>query len=718
MNVLSRTCLRRSAVRRAFCAALALALALGGWPPRPGLASGRAGLTLAATPDVILADGKSATTVTATVRDGNGGIARDGTVVRFTTSLGVLDKDTVTTEGGVARVSLTSASLAGTATVTATSFLGTADGSSTGATPVEFTTDRDSVYAIGDSRWIQIEAPHDLLYSADSKIVEAHGRSGGVQLHFKSLDITADALQMDLQSQKILARNATLTRSHHSLQAVEIQYDLNSGMGTAVVAGPDARHAFQSVRVSGYTLTTTPLEEQAAQDLVETNLYRFVDISDSHVIVSARALDISPNDRIQFRRASFYSDGKKVLAVPYHVMSVSSNELFGQQLVGFGSLGFFVNVPFYYHVSPHSTGTLYLRNSALAGANTGGLGTGTSFSSFGQGGSRPGLALDLEHTYSLGRGGTGALALSGLTRSEWGAHWNHSQRIDDATNSYIFVDYPSHRSLYASSSISRQFPGFSMSVSGSGSRTPGFAGYSSSNQAVSTYLQTNARQLGQSGINMTAGLSAQQGQLVQITPQLGRVVLPISTRSLDFRFFTAPSHPDRHTTLNNSLTVGQSWGRTGQSAPTVLGTLGLTRTTFGKGNMTLNYTYRYDPLFSQLGSSSTADNPLGSLYRSKSQQRMTLGYSLTPRPRLNVSLFGSYGLPLHDSNLFTYVDYRVSDNWGLGLSSSWDHYATARYSETQLSVTRRVLGRDLIFTYSSKTKKLRFDFASLGLPGS
>lgn len=714
MNVLLRV---GSRPPRALCVLLALALVLSGWPLGPARASGRAGLTLTATPDVIFADGKNATTITATVRDGNGGIAADGTTVRFTTSLGVLDRDTVTTEGGVARVSLTSASQPGTATVTATSFLGTADGSSTGSAPVEFTTDRDSVYAVGDSRWIQVEAPHDLLYSADSKIVEAHGRNGGAHLRFKSLDITADALQMDLQAQKVLARNATLTRSHHSLQAVEIQYDLNSGMGIAVVAGPDARHAFQSVRVSGYTLQTTRLDDQAAQDLVTTNLYRFVDISDSHVIVSARALDISPNDKIQFRRASFYSDGKKVLAVPYHVMSVSSNELFGQQLVGFGSLGFFVNVPFYYHVSPHSTGTLYLRNSALAGASSSALGTGTSFNSFGQNGSRPGLALDLEHSYSLGRGGTGALSLTGLTRSEWGAHWNHSQRIDDVTNSYLYVDYPSHRSLYASSSVSRQFPGFSMSVSGSGSRTPGFAGYSSANTAVSAYLQTNTKALGQSGVNMTTGFSVQQAQLVQTSPKAGRIVIPVSTRSLDFRFFTAPIRPDRNTSINDSLTIGQSWGRRGQSAPTVLGTLGLTRATFGHGNMTLNYTYRYDPLFSQLGSSSTADNPLGSLYRSKSQQRMTLGYGLSPRPRLNISLFGSYGLPLHDSNLFTYVDYRVNDNWGLGLSSSWDHYAVARYSETQLSVARRVLGRDLIFTYSSKTKKLRFDFASLGLPG-
>lgn len=698
-------------VRRGLCFALALALCLGGWPLHVGHASGRASLSLSAAPDVILADGKNTTTVSASVRDGNGGPAPDGTTVRFTTSLGTLDKDTVTTTAGVARVTLTSAAQVGTATVTATSFLSTAAGSSTGSAQIEFTNDRDAVYSLGDSRWIQIDSPKDLLYSADNKIVEAHGRNGTAHLRLKSLEITADALQLSLQSQVLLARNATLRRGKHTLEAVELRYDLNSSVGTAVIHGADRRHAFQSVQISGYGFQTAPLDENAVQAAVETNLYRFEDISDSHVIVSARALDVSPNDRIQFRRASIYSDGKKVLSVPYHVMAVSSAELFGQQLLGFGSQGFFVNVPFYYHVSPHSTGTLYLRNSAVAGANSSALGLGTSFGSYGQG-ARPGLALDLEHTYSLGRGGTGALSLTGLTRSEWGAHWNHSQRIDDVTSGYLYVDYPEHRGLYASSSLSRQFRGFSMSVSASGSRSPSFAGYSSSNETVSAYVQTNPRPIGQTGINMVTDFTMQRGQLIQSNPVTGKQIIPVSTRGLDFRFYTAPLHPDRHTNITNSFTVGQSWDRTGHNSMTALGTLGLTRSTFGRGLLTLNYTYRYDPLFSQLSSSATPDNPLGALYRSKTQQRVTLGYSVTPRPRLSASLYGSYGLPLHDSNLFSLLSYRVNDNWGLGLSSSWDHYASAHYSETELSVTRRVLGRDLVFVYSTKTKKLRFDLAA------
>ncbi len=692
-------------------AACLLALLLSVGVNGPSRASGRASLMLSAAPEVILADGKSTTTVTATVRDGNGNLAADGTTVRFTTSLGTLDKDAVTTSSGTARITLTSAAAPGMATISATSFLSATDGSSTGSAQIEFTNDRDAVYSTGDSRWVRVDCAQYLVYSADAKIVEAEGRHGTAHLEYKGLDITADALQLDLQSLLLLARNATLQRGLHVLKAAELRYDLSGGVGTAVLLA-DSDHAARGVQITGLGLQTGPLDETTAQGNMQSNLYRFADISDSHVIVSARALSAAPGDRVQFQRASIYSDGKKIVSLPFQVMPIGTEQLFGQQLVGFGSQGFFLNVPFYYHVSPRSTGTLFLRNSAAAGADSNGF--GLSAPAFSPNGTRPGLALDLDHTYSLGKGGSGDLSVTGLTRSEWGAHWNHTQRLDDVTNSYLFVDYPAHRSLYASSSISRQFSGFSLNLAANGSRDPGFLGYSSSNATASAYLQTTPRELGQSGINVAADLTAQQGQLVQTTPTTGRQVIPISTHGLDFRFFTAPLHPDHHTNLTDGVTVGQSWNASGQHSLTVLGTMGLTRTMSGHGNLNLNYTYRYDPLLSQLSAAPSPSNPLGSLYRSASQQRLSLNYSVAPRPRLSVSVTGSYGLPLSDSNLFALMSYRVNTNWALAVGSSWDRYASARYQETDLSVSRRILGRDLILTYSTQTKKVGFDIGSAG----
>jgi len=234
---------------------------------------------------------------------------------------------------------------------------------------------------------------------------------------------------------------------------------------------------------------------------------------------------------------------------------------------------------------------------------------------------------------------------------------------------------------------------------------------------IRAYAQSTPRQIGQSGINLVTDVSMQRGHLTETIPGQSQEVIPISTRGVDVRFYTAPMHPDRHTNVTDSVTVGQSWGAAGQSSPTVLGTLGLTRTTFGHGNLNLNYTYRYDPLLSELNAASNTSDPLAALAASKVQQRLTVGYTATPRPRLSVSLFGGYGLPLQDSNLFTTINYRVDKNWAFGFNSFWDHYGSGIYRENQFSVTRRVLGRDLIFTYSTQTKKVRFDLASLGLAG-
>ena len=678
----------------------------------PVFASGRASLSLAPSPEVILADGKSATTITATVRDGDGNVAPDGTTVRFSTSLGTLDKDTAQTIAGVARATLTSAATAGTAHLTATAFLAAA-GSSTGAAQVEFTSDREEAYSNGDEHWLHMDCVEYLIYSADAKTLEAQGRKGSAHLQYKGLTVSGDALQVSLNSNVLLGHNVVLQRGHHTLRAAEIRYDLSGNTGSAVVLGT-GRHAALSMDVSGLGLETTPQKADNADAAVQTNIYRFDDLSESKVIVSARAISVNPGDRVQFRRASIYSGGKKVLSVPFHQMSLNSEELFGQQLVGFGSQGLFVNVPIYYNVSPHSTGTLFVRNSASSFANTSGLSSGGSY--FAQHGSRPGLALDLQHDYSFGHGGAGSLGITGITRPDWGMQWNQTQRLDDKTNSFLYVDYPSHRSLYASSSLSREFQGFALNLAASGNRDPGFQGYSYANSTVAASLQTTPHSLAGTPVNMTFGISAQRGQVTQTTPTTGKVVTPIATQSLDMHFYTAPMHPDRHTTLTNGLTVGQSFSNAGQHSMTLLGTLGAARTTFGHGNLNLNYTYRYDPLQSQLSTTRlTANNLVGNFYRGPSQQRVTLNYSVSPRPRMNLSLISGYGLPLHDNNLFANFDYRISDNWGISLASSWDHYASANYQETQMSLTRRILGRDIVFTYSTKTKKVIFDLAASGL---
>lgn len=675
-------------------------------------ASGQGSLSLAAAPDVIFADGKSTTVVTATVRSSSGGPVPDGTPVRFITTLGTLTPDSATTASGVARISLTSASSAGSATVTATAFGSSADGSSTGAAHVEFTADRESLFA-QDARWIRMDCSQYLIYSADSKIAEAEGKHGSAHLEYKSLDITADSYQVDLLTETVLAHNAVLQRGRHVLRVAELRYDLTTGSGTAILAESGSQST-SSVTVTGYALETAPQPLDPSDSPLVSNPYRFVDLSDSKIIVSARAITADPGDQIQFRRATIYSDGKKVLSLAYHVMPMNTDQMFGQQLVGFGSQGIFVNVPYYYNVTPHSKGTIYLRNAGVNGTslNNNGLASGNSF--FGSNASAGGMALDLEQTYDFGKGGSGQFLVNGITRSEWGAQWTHAQRIDDATHSYFFVDYPAHRSLYASSNLTHQFSGYSLNFTASGSRDPGTDGNSATSTTISAYLQTNPHTFGHSGISYTTDLTVQSGRIIQDSPISGQTVTPIDTKGVDLRLFTNPLRPDKRTQITDSLTVGQVWGGTNNRiAPTVSASLGVIRTFRKTDSLSLNYTYRYDPLLSQVGTYSTALDPLQSLLRSSTQQRITATYFASLLPRLTVNFSGGYGLPLGDRSLFAYASYRVNNDWGVGLSTSFENYISNSYSDTEYSISRRFFGRDLVFYYSTKAKKLRFDFGGV-----
>ncbi len=85
-------------------------------------ASGSSGISLAATPPSVQADGNSTVTITATLLDGQGQSVGAGVTVNWGTNLGsVATSSSVTNSAGVATVVLTSATTAGIATVTASS---------------------------------------------------------------------------------------------------------------------------------------------------------------------------------------------------------------------------------------------------------------------------------------------------------------------------------------------------------------------------------------------------------------------------------------------------------------------------------------------------------------------------------------------------------------------------------------------------------------------
>ena len=81
--------------------------------------SGPASVSVSANPDSITADGTSTSTITATVKDGNGNIVADGTIVTFNSTGGTISPSSATTVSGIATTALTSSTTVGEVTVKA-----------------------------------------------------------------------------------------------------------------------------------------------------------------------------------------------------------------------------------------------------------------------------------------------------------------------------------------------------------------------------------------------------------------------------------------------------------------------------------------------------------------------------------------------------------------------------------------------------------------------
>ncbi len=45
--------------------------------------------------------------------------------------------------------------------------------------------------------------------------------------------------------------------------------------------------------------------------------------------------------------------------------------------------------------------------------------------------------------------------------------------------------------------------------------------------------------------------------------------------------------------------------------------------------------------------------------------------------------------------------YRINNDWGVGIATSYEQYVVDSYRDFEYSVSRKVFGRDLAFYYST-----------------
>lgn len=634
------------------------------------LAGPRAGaqtLILRATRSALLADGKQTTDILAEVRDTSGRPGAAFSDVQFQTSAGTLSASHAPTIGGVARVRLTAPAVAGVAHVTAF-----APGGGAGSLDILITDDPSATFE--GNNYMLVTGSGYLAYSVTDRVIEANGKEGGARVTYRNIDITADRLQLRCDDGILRAHdNITLKRGNNTVKARRLYYSLLSGQGYAIL---DEESLLKTVVLSG-----DPVRQQPSTTSIPSSYLSFPDLQVKLIIVS-KGVTYFPNDRLQFRRARFFQDQAQIMALPYYELPLNSQELFSDQFISVGTRGFGLELPFYYNLTPRSTGIVYLRHQQQQGRST--------FAT------TPGWAIDVLQGYSAQgpKRYEGMFGFTGLTRGDWGFRWNHTQEFGGAGQGTLYLDLPHHDSIFSSASYSQQNRVLRWGANVSGGQTLRGPGVTSSRGDL--YVETLPHRLaGAKGLMYT--LDSGIGSGSTRTSLADVAGLSETTESVGIRAFTRPWTIDSRTTLNNSFRVGQIWSSLGHSGPMEMATLSLDHTIAGGSVMNLTYDFVHQPA-GIIGVNGT--------------HRVSLSYTRNGSGRFNVNLFGSAFLDAPAATFLADMSYRVSREWRLITSATLQTYSDQRFRDLEIVIGRRLGARELQLSYSTLYHRFSFDLTT------
>ncbi len=618
-------------------------------------------ITLTANPPSIAADGKSFTTITAKVRDKDGRFAPDETEIRFTSSLGEIE-ETGTVRGGSARVKLTSATITGTSTVTAT----WVDGQAVARVTVEFG-ERQALPT--GPEYIDVQASDYLAYSVDHQTLEA---IGNVRLRYRALELEAHSVQVDLAKSKIVAKGEGRTDPVKLLsksgvtEASLFACDFFGSQGVILSA---ERGKIQQVSITGSGWTLGP--EQA---LFMRDQFDFQDLSDSGILVKAKQATLFPGEKIQFRRANVYVDGKRMLSLPFYVLSLTGYQPDGEQYVGYGTGGMTLNLPFYYALSPKSSGAALVRY---------GLSNGWGQSSW-----TPGWFVDLRQKYKTSAS-DGIFTLTNVTDA-WGAQFTHSQRFLKDGNAYLYLDYPAHKSMFGSLNINKPIGALNVGLNLSGSNysttvlDPDGQVDSKTQDTLKTsdvFVQTKAFDLSKV---FKYSLSARADQSVRdiTTDKQGtRTVTTVtsSTQRLDGNLYTVPIKLTRTLSLRGSSSLGYLFGDPDLSGASVLSNAIMDWKMDNHNSLQLSYRYSSRPTYRYVD-----PDPYDGVFEQvrirdrDGSQALSASLRLGDGNRWWGNIYALKGLNYGTSNIFTDFSYRLSPEWRFTIRTTANRYSYQR----------------------------------------
>lgn len=616
---------------------------------------------VSANPQILLADGKSVTLLSAEVRDERGNLVPDGTQVQFATSLGTLQDTLVRTVAGVARTQLTSSTLPGVATITVT----IPGASALGETQVTFTDD-PNVLRRGVSTYL-FSSPQYLAYSADWRCVEAISSEGKAEFVAGGMRVLARSYQYRLDEDLLVAEGAVMTRGKQTLRAERLRYSPRRDEGQAVLIEDEKVHE---------VLLRGPLWQKEPLTASRPDAYLYLDLSGSELLFTAESAVLLPGERIQFRHVKVYMAGERMLSLPMYDLNFRTGEALGQQIVGLNASGITLDLPLYYAVSPERVGALRLRHAQRVGRAVYAV--------------RPGWSLDLEHTYNRPSQMEGAFVVSSLLTGDWGLRWSHTHWFNPALNGYFYADMPAHRSLYLSSGLAHTFSGGRLGLNLSGGRN--LSGPRFNDLRADFYLESRSFRIGDDlRMTMSVTLNARDTRFAERRVRSEGM-------GLRSRLYLAPQRiAGFH--VNASLMAGHSWGSGRAGGSNVMATLFATRPLGSSALLNLMYDYTDDQFVRTSG---------------VGKHRLSGMFSWSAAQRLELSLSGSQMLDSGWLTLYADASYRLSSLWRVGANLSLSRFQQTRYNDLEISIGYRIGIRELLLTWSSLTRRWQVDLIAVG----
>ncbi len=624
------------------------------------LAHGGSGtIRLTAYPTAVVADGSSQVTLTAEVRTAQGKPVPDGTQVAFSTTLGTLREAVIATEGGTARATLIASQLPGVATVTAT-VMGQA---LVGQTQVLMVRDASELRTATD--YVQVVARDYLAYANEQRIIAASGKQKGASVQYGFVQIEADDLQLLVDELMVKARSATLHYGPAELHFDELAYRLRTGEGYGV-----AEHAgrWQVMRLQG--AEATPVQEPLPPELLQ-----FADISQSEMVIKAEQIWFYPGERIQFHRADFYIGSVRVMSLPLYSHSLWGGGVGTDTLIGVQSGQLYLDLPYYYALTPSHVGALRLRT-----AQRGGRGISTA----------RGLFLDLEHEYRFGLG-KGSFTLASLARGDWSASWRHYQPLSGSMNLHLWLDSPAHRGLFASAQLAHQGKGYSTGLTLAGSTF--WEGTRARTLRSDFYLEGTPRKVAGWPVRQSLSLNLSMSR----TMLGGGATLRREGLGLRARWTLIPLALDSRTTLTGGVSIGRFIGNLPNAGWELMGTFGISHALGGQGALTLTYDYAQDPL---------GVNLLG-------QHRLSGSLNWTAGDRLYATAYFSRALDREATSLIGDLSWRLSGLWRIGTGLTWQQFGGFALRDQTYTIAYRLGFRELALTWSASSRRWSFDILTV-----